>query len=345
MEPHEDRAGQVDMAPTLSVVMPAYNVAGYIEDTLDSLRHQTFTDFEIVIVDDGSTDATRSIIERFADAQASAAPRVVLIGQANKGPSIARNAALDVAQGRYVGFLDADDRWLPDKAQRHIALLDARLDIDLTFSWFRFMAEDGSDLQEPYAPKPRTLNGESLLRKNIIHIGTVIARRDAIERAGRFDPDLWRCEDLDLWLRVAALRPDNLYCLHEVLTDYRRRDGQLTRDWRRMNESWEQVLAKYRGIDPQCVARIEKDARGNHLEYCSSLAYNAGEHGEARRLMLRAWRSSGVRFLGRSTALLMTAICLATLLPRPLQIKLGRAYRIVRAGWHSLTLYSARNPS
>ncbi len=345
MEAHGNRAGQADMAPTLSVVMPAYNVAAYIEDALDSLRHQTFTDFEVVVVDDGSGDATRSIIERFSRAHASSAPRVVIIGQAHKGLSAARNAALDVARGRYVGFLDADDRWLPHKAQRQVALLEARPDIDLTFSWFRFVAADGSDLQEPYAPRPRIINGECVLHKNIINTGTVIARRDAIERAGSFDPGLRRHEDLDLWLRVAALRSDNLYCLHEVLSDYRRRDGQLTQDWRRMREAWEQVLAKYRGIDPQCVARIEKDARGNHLEYCSSLAYNAGEHRAARRLMLRAWQSSGLRLLGRSTALLMTAICLATLLPRPLQATLRWAYRIARVWWYSLTLYSARNPS
>lgn len=113
MEAHGNRAGQADMAPTLSVVIPAYNVASYIADALDSLRRQTFADFETIVVDDGSSDATRSVIERFARAHASSTQRVVLIGQAHKGLSVARNAALDVARGRYVGFLDADDRWLP----------------------------------------------------------------------------------------------------------------------------------------------------------------------------------------------------------------------------------------
>jgi glycosyltransferase involved in cell wall biosynthesis len=333
------------MTPRLSVIMPAYNVAGYIVDALDSLRRQTFDDFEIVIVDDGSTDATRAVIDRFTAAHPDLAPRIVVIGQANAGPSAARNRALDAAQARYVGFLDADDRWQPDKARQHVALLDARPDVDLTFSWFRFVADDGSDLQEVYAPRPRVLNGETLLRKNIIHTGTVVARRTAIERAGRFDPSLSRYEDLDLWLRVAALRPGNLCCINEVLTDYRRRPDQLTRDWRGMNAAWEQVLENYRKVDPHCVARIENDARGNQLEYCSSLAYNAGELGEARRLILRAWRHSGWRFLGRATPLLMTAICLATLLPRPIQIKIGQAYRIARGTWHALTLQSARNPS
>jgi hypothetical protein len=172
-------------------------------------------------------------------------------------------------------------------------------------------------------------------------MSTVIARRRAIEQAGAFSPEFPAYEDFDLWLRVAHLRERNLFCIKALNTDYRCREGQITGNWKVMRAGWEAVMAKHLALYPDTIRPLYRDARGNHLEYCSYLAVRAGAHADARSLMLRSWACSGPRHLLRPIALVMTAACLATYLPQPMQARLRRAYahllalRQARVGWWS----------
>ena len=115
-------------APAVSIVMPVYNQERFVEATARSVLGQTFTDLELIAVDDGSRDGSYARLAAIDD------PRLTAITQRNGGVSAARNAGIARARGRYVGFIDGDDLWLPEKVERHVRLLDAGPEIDLTFS-------------------------------------------------------------------------------------------------------------------------------------------------------------------------------------------------------------------
>ena len=120
---------------TISVIIPAYNVAAYIGETLDSLLAQTYPDYEAVIVNDGSTDDTEQVIASY---RASLGDRLVYVKQANGGLANARNAGLRVARGRYIALLDSDDLWAPEFLAKMLALLESDPTLDLVFpnAWF-----------------------------------------------------------------------------------------------------------------------------------------------------------------------------------------------------------------
>ena len=114
--------------PALSVVIPAYNVARFITAAVELALAQTMGDLEVIVVDDGSTDETATLVRCISD------PRVVLVNKPNGGLSSARNAGIRVARGRYLGFLDGDDIWFPEKAEKQIAALEAEPGITMTYS-------------------------------------------------------------------------------------------------------------------------------------------------------------------------------------------------------------------
>jgi GT2 family glycosyltransferase len=320
------------MTPDISIVIPAYNVAGFIGDAVRSALGQAAVVVEVVVVDDGSTDATVEALAPFAgDA------RLVVIRQANQGLPGARNTGIRAARGRHVGFLDGDDLWDPGKASRHVALLDADPGLDLTFSWSRVVDEEGRDTGRhnavPIASIPGGLTFEGLVIENFVGNGsTAVCRREALIRAGLFDPELRRsCEDLDAWLRIAALRDGNIGLVPEVLASYRMRGGQMTRDWRRMAAGWNTVIAKAAAANPARVARVERHARARLERFLAYIAYESGEPAEARRMLLRAWRAAP-RSLARDRRAWMTtaAVLAGAVLPASWHGRLAAAAKSMR---------------
>lgn len=317
-------------APSLSVVIPAYNAQSLIGCALESLFRQKRRDFEIIVVDDGSHDETAARVLAMRDQAPEEGPTLRLLTQQNTGPSAARNQGIVEARASLIGFLDADDLWAPDKVERHLALMAEHRDVQLSFSGFRFIDEAGADLYEVMLPPREVLTYARLLERNAIHTSTVIARRAAIEKAGGFDTGLRTYEDYDLWLRIAAKEPGAVRAIPASLTSYRRHSVQATKNWRRMHDGWCTVIRRQEETHPEDWARVRALAWGNQLEYCSSLAYNAGQIGDARRLIWQCWRKGGLQMMGRYYTLLMTGICLATYLPRPLQTGLGWAFVSLR---------------
>ena len=116
-----------NQAPIVSVIIPAYNAERFIPQAIQSVLEQTYQSYEIIVVDDGSTDKTKDILKEFED-------KVCCIYQENQGPSAARNAGIKISQGRYICFLDADDIWTPDKLEVQVEFLECHPDISLVFS-------------------------------------------------------------------------------------------------------------------------------------------------------------------------------------------------------------------
>lgn len=226
----------------VSVIVPVYNGARYLSESLDSALAQDYSGLEVVVVDDGSTDDTPAILERYVQRHGG---RVRGIRQANRGAAAARNAALLAARGEYIAFLDADDLWAPNKVGIQVRHLERHPDVDLVYSaWTvvestaaaaraRAMMADTSDGEIDEAGSGWLYN--ELLTDCLLHTTTVILRRRLLESVGLFDAELRRGQDYDYWLR--ASRVTRIHKLRSALSIYRLHDSNSTSQPLRTNYS------------------------------------------------------------------------------------------------------------
>jgi hypothetical protein len=238
------------IAPLVSVIVPAYRVTESIAATLDSVWAQTFTDYEIIVVNDGSpdTEELESVLAPYRD-------RIVYLRQENQGMSGARNTGIRAARGKYIAPLDADDMWDPEHRAAQVAVLEAEPSIDLVYADARIfgdLPEAGKTVMD-LCPSAGEVTFERLVaRQCTVHVCVTVCRREALIRAGLFDPDLRRVEDIDMWLRISRQRHRIVY-QRRVLGSYRRRAGSLSSDRVAMLEAFLTVLAKA-ASEPQLTA-------------------------------------------------------------------------------------------
>ena len=187
--------------PAVSIIMPAYNVAPYIAGAIRSALVQSFTDFELIVVDDGSKDNTAEIVRSLGRGDA----RVRLVQQANRGLAGARNTALRAARGDMFALLDSDDLWEPEFLSAQLAILEARPDIDIVTGngWFLDGPRDGQ-LARPYPDaRPDPVLASIIEDEWSVFIMSVMRRR-VYTAIGPFDEAMRSNEDYDFWLRAAV---------------------------------------------------------------------------------------------------------------------------------------------
>ena len=223
--------------PLVSIITPSWNVERLIGETIESVQAQTFGDWELLIADDCSTDQTPAIVGRYAAAD----PRIKLIRQPrNGGPALARQAAIDHAQGRYLAFLDSDDLWLPAKLERHLAFA-RKIGASLSYTAFRRIDETGA-VTGRLITVPASLTYQQLLKNTSIATLTALVDR---ELAGRIAMKNEPYDDFCLWLSI--LKPGlTAYGLNEDLARYRVR-GQSVSSRPLRSASW--VWHIYRGVE------------------------------------------------------------------------------------------------
>lgn len=187
--------------PTVSVIMPAYNVERYLSEAIDSVLAQTYADFELVIVDDGSTDSSRAIAEHY---RAEHPDRIVVVSQENRGLAGARNTALGVASGRVFALLDSDDGWAPTFLERQMRVLEAHEDVAIVSgnAINRGGAEDGRPARAVPDPRPAP-DLLTILRDDMAVFIMSVFRREVVDRVGGFDEEFRTNEDYDFWIRAA----------------------------------------------------------------------------------------------------------------------------------------------
>lgn len=198
--------------PLVSVVIPCFNQAAYLGEAIESVLKQTFQDFEIVVVDDGSTDATPDVARRYS--------QVWCLRQPNRGLSAARNTGIAASRGRYLVFLDADDRLLPEALAAGLNCFEGHPDCAFVSGGYRRIDESGAVIEQPTPVRVEQDHYLALLQGNYVGMhATVIYQRSFLEAAGGFNEHLPACEDYDLYLRLARLNP--VRCHETVVAEYR----------------------------------------------------------------------------------------------------------------------------
>ncbi|MBI3154315.1 MAG: glycosyltransferase family 2 protein [Burkholderiales bacterium] len=267
-----------ERAPTVSVVVPAYNVAWCVRKAVDSVLAQDWRDFELVVVDDGSTDDTAEVLASYGDA-------VRVLRQRNGGMSSARNAGIRAARGELIAFLDADDWWLPAKLSRQVALMQGRPGLGFCSCAARVVDMDGAQLNLWRCPQWQGPLLVYLFQGGASVPGSssaVLARRELVLAAGCFDESLRGAEDPDLWIRLAAVA--DYACIDEPLVGILRRPGSVSRNLEAMRDSTLRMMRKNRHLLP-------RDLQGGYWRACvaglcgdfAKWRYREGQRGAALR--------------------------------------------------------------
>lgn len=269
--------------PRVSVIVPAYNAAAHVGRAVDSVLAQTWPDLELLVVDDGSSDATLDVLAGYGT-------RLRVLRQANAGPAAARNHGLREAQGDYVAFLDADDYWEADKVAAQVALLEAHADVGFCSTATRVVDGAGDTVAHWPCLAVGTPLPDALFMNGAAISGStsgVMARRSLLQRSGGFDATLRGFEDPDLWTRLAASA--GYACIPQALTVVVRTPGSVSSHLPRMRAATLASFRKNRSLLPAARrgAYWRAACAGALTDYAKS-AWRAGDRRHALRWTLEA---------------------------------------------------------
>lgn len=269
--------------PSVSVVIPAYRCAGYIAQAIESVFAQSYADYEVLVINDGSPDTP--LLEKALFKYLS---RIRYFEQATMGPSGARNTGAKKARGKYLAFLDADDYWAPEHLARQMMMLSGDSSLDLVYCNYVLLKREkpfakAFDLQ----PQASDVTFESLLVEDCaIGMSTVVCSRESLIAAGGFDEGLLRCEDFEMWLRM-SLRGARMAYVPEMQVFHRINDEGLSADKLSMKKDRVRVYEKVAATFPLSPAQknvlqalIERTQADCHVDVLKQ-ALEHGNYAEA----------------------------------------------------------------
>jgi glycosyltransferase involved in cell wall biosynthesis len=333
--------------PTVTVVMPLYNAERYVEQAIASVLAQTYVDFELIVVDDGSTDESVQRVRRFRD------PRIRLVIQANRGLAGARNTGIRHARGRYIALLDADDAWQPDKLAWHVDHLNSRPKVGVSYSQSAFMDDDGRPLGLLQVPKLTDIQPVDVLCRNPVGNGSApVLRKAALDsiryinehrqepRDCWFDEELRQSEDIECWLRIASQTTWEFEGIGLPLTWCRVSLDGLSANLEKQYQSWLLVRDKARVYAPSLIQRYGSLAEAYQLRYLARRAVRS-QDAAALRLMGLALRRDWRIALAEPFRTLSTLGCAALLVWLPAKLYHGLEQRAMDLNglWHKLRAY------
>ncbi|MEH2435535.1 MAG: glycosyltransferase [Nostoc sp.] len=302
--------------PKVSVIIPAYNAEQTIRETIASVQQQTFQDFELIVINDGSKDRTGEIVQSIKD------ERLQIFSYENGGLPVARNRGISHANGEFIAFLDADDLWTTDKLERQLMVLEQNPGAGVAYSWTCFMDVDKQGKPLSFLPSPKySFAGnvyEKLLVSDFIHSGSnTLVRQQAIDSVGEFDPTLKSCEDWDYWLRLAARWHFVVVPKYQIL--YRRTPGAMSSKVEVMKEASLIAMEKaYQAAPPELQYLKRYTFTSFHI-YCANLylqhCTNLGGARLARQHLWSAIRLNPKTVLDKTTQKLFIKLLLQLVLP------------------------------
>ncbi|NJR15065.1 MAG: glycosyltransferase [Calothrix sp. CSU_2_0] len=276
-------------SPKISVIIPTYNRSHLIKDAIESVLNQTYQDFELIIIDDGSTDNTKEVLAEYGE-------RLQYIYQENQGRSAARNHGLNLAKGEYIAFLDSDDVWFPDKLARQVPILKSAPDNVVLVHGYKCIVDKNLQAIPGWELKLRNLytlaergeeNYENYLYSNCIFTSTILVRKAAIMEVDGYDTSIKSMEDLDFYLRL-LLHGYNFYFVSEPPLIKYRWHGYNT-DELSSDRSYLQVYEKHLN---ECLKlgnldRIDK-AKSLLYQGLAQAHYRLGNYSQSRNYWQRA---------------------------------------------------------
>jgi glycosyltransferase involved in cell wall biosynthesis len=290
-------------SPLVSVVIPSYNCSDFIVEAVDSALLQTYRPCEIIVVDDGSTDQTRTVLSPYLG-------RIRYEFRPNRGVSVARNHGVRLAGGELVAFLDADDLWRPEKLERQVRVMRALPDCALVCTDGQSFGAEGIIAERLLSKRTRSWTGAhqtddpavgagdltSLLWfENCIYTSSTMLRRERLLEAGGFDGALTMAEDYDVWLRIASRHPCAV--IDEGLVQYRWREGGLSGAFAqrevRGREGALNVLERRFALVPQDLRAQVHIHMANEYLYCANEYLRQGKRREARARLRDCLRHDG----------------------------------------------------
>ena len=278
-----------------SIIVPAFNAQETLRQTLRSLAVQTHPDYEIIVVDDGSTDTTARMAAEF-----SGNTRLRVIHQPNRGLAGARNSGIAASEAGIIGFCDADDLWEPEKLATHIAHLETNPQVGISFSGSSLIDDNGALTGQAQRPRLADVDTKCIFRRNPVGNGSAAVFRrevfDAIafrpehetQRDWYFDETFRQSEDIECWMRIALSTDWEFEGVAGLLTRYRISAGGLSSATDRQLAAWERMVAKLGYIAPDFFHAEVPVARAYQLRYLSRRAISDFD-GPRARALTRAW--------------------------------------------------------
>lgn len=271
--------------PLISIVIPTYNAAKTIERTLKSVLAQTYSNFEVLIINDGSKDETLEIISRIQD------PRIQVFSYVNKGLSASRNRGITRANGKYITLLDADDMWTADKLEAQLNALQKNPKAALAYSWTDYIDEQDQLLHRGCYVKANGNIYSKLLIANFLESGSnPLICKWALDEVGEFDCSLSNGADWDMWLRLAARYPFVCVAAPQVL--YRVSEKSVSANVQGMEKCCLQIMERNFANAPVELQHLKHQSLGNLYLY---LAFRVVEVSQSRQSSLLA-----IRYLGQA---------------------------------------------
>ncbi|MDY6798542.1 MAG: glycosyltransferase [Pseudomonadota bacterium] len=269
-------------SPVVSVVTPTYNRAGFLLQAIESVLQQTFGDFELIVVDDGSTDDTPQLMDRYLQDT-----RVRYFKQSNQGQSVARNRGIKEAQGEYICFLDSDNAWHEDKLEKSLEAFRQNPGFHVVYGDYMVIDAEGNELGVNQMRRYTGRVTAHLLKDNFVSMNTTMTRRNCFREMGGFDEKDRLAEDYGLWLRFSTRY--RFYYLDQILGYYRVMNGQISSDKARRLEANERLLKSFLAEYPDSVSASEKRRGLSH--FYARKARHHGSSGEAIKALADSARS------------------------------------------------------
>lgn len=270
--------------PLVSVIIPTYNSADFIEKALESVFRQTYQNFEILVIDDGSTDTTKIILEKYRD-------RIRYYYQENTGPAGARNRGIRMALGEYIAFLDADDIWLPTKLEKQVALFEQRENLGMVTTGVCSFDENGV-FGFSTGKRNKLMKGDivrNIFLKSDVGTPTVMVRKRIFESIGYFEENIHQAEDDNMWIRIAAHYDVEL--IDETLVRVRNHPLRITLNKSELLESVQKNIQLLKTKYGDTVRkRIEKaiPRKISHVQFAIGYGhYENGDYNRARKAFAR----------------------------------------------------------
>ncbi len=256
--------------PRVSVIVPAYNAMRYLPLALESILAQSFQDFEIIIVDDGSRDGIKRWAAQLED------PRIDFFTQANSGSAAARNTGISHATGEYIAFLDADDLWASTKLEQQVKLLDEKQDVGLVYTWVATIDAEGELDGKSYCHSEVGEVWDSLIEGDLLVCGsTPMIRRTCFEEVGLFDIRFAYAQTWEMWLRIAGKY--SFQVIPEILVHYRSHPGNISKKWQHVESNYKAIIEKVFANAPAHKQLLKGRCYGNaYLRVAWKVLQNKG---------------------------------------------------------------------